>query len=323
MITDARQAGKESPKPAPAPPAPTAVNTAPRLAGLSGFPPWLGAILVVLLAAYSLPILDLVRFSLQGELYSYVILVPVVSAYLFATAPRAQDGAGPPRRLLAAFFAILGLVAIGSRLAGGSALQRQDALALSTVSFVALVAAAMAFFLNRAAFRRACFPLAFMLFMVPFPIAMEEGIEKFLQHGSAPAAHAMFLAAGTTMHYHNLIFELPGIALRVAPECSGIRSTLVLFMVSLVAGYLFLRSPWKRFVLTAAVIPLALVRNGFRIFVLGQLCIHIGPHMIDSVIHHQGGPIFFALSLVPFSLLVFFLVRSERRAIRRNAAPAQ
>jgi hypothetical protein len=33
--------------------------------------------------------------------------------------------------------------------------------------------------------------------------------------------------------------------------------------------------------------------------------------MIDSVIHHRGGPIFFALSLIPLFLLLIWLRRSE------------
>ena len=286
-----------------------------RLGNLRGLPPALGFTLLGLCGAFALPLLDLARFSLQGELFSYVLLVPFVSVYLFATArpiPSVQSGS---HRALAGVLVALGLAAAAARwlLPAGTALVRQDSLALTTFAFVALVAGACAFFLARGALKQATFPLVFLLFMVPFPVAMEEGIEMFLQHGSAPAAHGMFLIAGTTMFYHDLIFELPGIALRVAPECSGIRSTVVLFMTSLVAGQLFLRSGWKRTILTAAVIPLALVRNGFRIFVLGQLCIHVGPHMIDSAIHHQGGPIFFALSLVPFMALVFFLVRAERR----------
>lgn len=67
--------------------------------------------------------------------------------------------------------------------------------------------------------------------------------------------------------------------MEVAPQCSGIRSSLVLFITSLIGGYLFLRSPWRRFALAAFVLPLALLRNGFRVFVLGQLCVQVGPHM--------------------------------------------
>jgi exosortase/archaeosortase family protein len=86
----------------------------------------------------------------------------------------------------------------------------------------------------------------------------------------------------------------------------------VLLIVSLVAGRLFLRSPWKRTVLALAIIPLALLRNGFRVFVIGELCTHVGPEMINSPIHHRGGPLFFALSLIPFFLLLFYLRKSER-----------
>jgi exosortase/archaeosortase family protein len=109
-------------------------------------------------------------------------------------------------------------------------------------------------------------------------------------------------------------FQLPGMPLEVAPECSGIRSTLVLFITSLLAGHLFLRSPWRRAALVLAVIPLALLRNGFRIFSIGQLCVNLGPHMINSPIHKRGGPLFFLLSLVPFFLMLLWLRKSEQKA---------
>jgi exosortase/archaeosortase family protein len=60
------------------------------------------------------------------------------------------------------------------------------------------------------------------------------------------------------------------------------------------------------------VIPLAILRNGFRVFTIGELCIHVGPHMINSPIHRKGGPLFFALSLIPLFLLLVVLQKSER-----------
>ena len=123
----------------------------------------------------------------------------------------------------------------------------------------------------------------------------------------------LFSLSGMTYHREGLIFELPGIALQVAQECSGIRSSLVLFITSLLAGYMFLKSPWRRAALTIFVIPLAIVRNGFRIVTIGILCVQVDPGMVDSWIHRRGGPLFFALSLIPFFLLLFWLYRGERR----------
>ena len=194
----------------------------------------------------------------------------------------------------------------------GLSLGTQDATALSIFSFVLLLAGCSAFFLDGGTVRRAAFPLLFLIFMVPFPLALEQAIEAALQHGSAPPAYWFYKLAGTPVFKEGMVFQLPGMTLQIAPECSGIRSTIVLFMTSLLAGHLFLRSPWKRIVLVAVVLPLALLRNGFRVFVIGELCVHVGPHMIDSSVHHQGGPIFFGLSLIPFSFLTLCLVKSDR-----------
>jgi exosortase C (VPDSG-CTERM-specific) len=177
-------------------------------------------------------------------------------------------------------------------------------------------------FLNTATLRRTAFPLAFLLFIVPFPAGLLDWIETWLQYRSADAAEALFALSGTPFLRDDVQFRLPGFALQVAPECSGIHSTLVLFITSLVAGFLLLRTQWRRALLTLLVVPLALLRNGFRVFVIGQLCVNVGPEMIDSYIHRKGGPIFFALSLVPFFLLLLFLRRSEGKPSRTGPPKA-
>jgi exosortase C (VPDSG-CTERM-specific) len=188
----------------------------------------------------------------------------------------------------------------------------QDGLAWTTAAFVCFFFGVCSLFAGREALRVMRFPLCFLVFMVPFPTLVQNWLESFLQRGSALTAYGLFQLSGAPVFYNDLNFQLPGFALQVAPVCSGIHSSLVLFLTSLVAGHLFLRSPWKRGILALAVLPLGLLRNGFRIFVIGQLCIHIGPQMIHSAIHHEGGPVFFALAMVPFFLLLIFLRRSEQ-----------
>jgi exosortase/archaeosortase family protein len=85
-------------------------------------------------------------------------------------------------------------------------------------------------------------------------------------------------------------------------------------MTSILAANLFLKTPWRRFALVAFVIPLAILRNGFRILVIGLLCVNVGPQMIHSVIHRRGGPVFFALSLIPLFALLWWLRKGETRA---------
>jgi exosortase C (VPDSG-CTERM-specific) len=156
------------------------------------------------------------------------------------------------------------------------------------------------------------FPLALLSFMVPVPAFAMPSINAFLQNGSAAAAQGFFSLSGTPYLRTGLVFQLPDINLEVATECSGIQSSMVLLITGLVAGHLFLRRPWNRAVLALLMIPLGLLRNGFRVFTIGELCVRIGPQMIHSPIHHKGGPIFFALSLILLFILLVVLQRTER-----------
>ncbi|MBP7143285.1 MAG: exosortase [Opitutaceae bacterium] len=268
----------------------------------------------VVMVAMSPLLVPFFSFSLENTLYSHVILIPFVSAYFVYLRREtlvANEGGRP-------WLAVLPLLGAGAalyyRLTGAPASQ-ENAMAAVALALVCCLWAAALLTLGASNLKRLLFPLLFLLFIVPFPTQVEAAIETFLQHGSAECAYGMFGLTDTTLFREGLVFNLPGISLQVAPECSGIRSSLVLFITSIVGGQLFLRSNMSRIALALFVIPLALVRNGFRVFVLGELCVHIGPHMIDSPIHHQGGPIFFLLSLIPFFGFVWLLMRWERRKV--------
>ena len=268
----------------------------------------------ILLVCFCKPLYDLARYALKSELYSHVLLIPFVSLYLiWITRGDSMPTSAPPRKWAAIPLALglLSLVVYWIAIRSDWPLRRNDYLALTTFSFVSFFIAACLMFLGRRTLQSLAFPLGFLMFMVPFPTVVENWIEIFFQHTSAAMAHVMLTLAGTPVLRNGLSFQMPGISLVVASECSGIRSSLVLFITSLIAGKLFLKSPGKRAILALAVIPLGIIRNGFRIFTIAELCVHISPDMIDSFIHRKGGPVFFLLSLVPFFLLLFFLRKLE------------
>jgi exosortase C (VPDSG-CTERM-specific) len=234
-----------------------------------------------------------------------------VCAYLAWQDKNKLPAATPAKKAAAASF-LAGIFAFAVKflLRSGSPV---DYLSLTALSFVLLLTAAGFWVFGTAGMRILAFPFSMLIFFVPMPDFLREGLETGLQYGSAMVAGWFFSISDVPVLHDGLIFRLPNITLEVAQECSGIHSTMVLFITSLVAGQFFLHSPWRRAALCLFVIPLALVRNGFRVFVLGELCTHIGPQMIDSPIHHRGGPLFFALSLLPFFLLLYFLRRAETK----------
>ena len=195
-----------------------------------------------------------------------------------------------------------------------SRLPTNDYLFLTTAAFLGLLLAAAFAWLGTGMVRRLLFPVMFLSFMVPWPTPALDGIETFLQYASAEAASLFLAVSGEPVLRDGLVFRLPGITLQVAQECSGVHSSLVLLITSIIAGQLFFRTRWKRWALALAVIPLGILRNGFRILVIGMLCVHVGPEMINSPIHRRGGPVFFVLSLIPFFALLLWLRGGEKRS---------
>jgi exosortase C (VPDSG-CTERM-specific) len=277
-----------------------------RAGGYAGF-------LVLLTLLFLQPLTRLVLYAARNDLYSYIVLVPFITGYLLYLQRGRTSAAYRTSLAGAVTVGGIGIAALAAGVLWRGSLSVNDGLALAALAFVSFVAAGGFLFLGSIWMASNAFPVAFLIFLGPLPDAAVNWLGKASTLASAEAAALFFSVTGTPMVRHETVFELPGIVLQVAQECSGIRSSLVLFITSLVAAQLFLRTRWRRIVLVAFVIPLGIVRNGFRILTIGLLCVHVGPYMIDSPIHHRGGPLFFALSLVPLFLLLWWLRRQERR----------
>lgn len=278
---------------------------------------------LVLAGLFFKPLLELVRFSLHSDLHSHAVLIPIISGYLVWLRCKETLPAPTTSPVLAVIPLAVGLLGLRALIfddAPAAPFRPNDYLALASFTFLCFLWSGALLLLGGKLLRSLAFPAAFLIFITPLPTGVENALEVFFQYTSAEAAAFLFAITGSAVFREGLVFHLPGITIQVAQECSGVRSSLVLFLTSLLAGHLFFKSPWRQAALTCFVIPLAILRNGFRIFTIGELCVHISPAMIDSPIHHRGGPVFFALSLIPFFLLLLWLRRGERR-LSHTASP--
>jgi exosortase C (VPDSG-CTERM-specific) len=280
---------------------------------------------IVLLAVFAQPLLALMHYAARSQLFSYILLIPFVSAYLLYVRRHQLPKIYVADLPIAGVFLAAGLGVLAFTYwtdFTGREPAENGSLVLLTLSFLCCLAAGGFFFFGRAWMRAAAFPLAYLIFMVPMPDAMVDALETASKSASAEVANLFFHLSGTPFLRAGPFFQLPNITIEVAQECSGIRSSWVLFMTSMLAANLFLKTSWRRFVLVAFVIPLGILRNGFRILVIGLLCVNVGPQMIHSVIHRRGGPVFFALSLIPFLLVLWWLRRGDSRSRQANRAEA-
>jgi len=168
------------------------------------------------------------------------------------------------------------------------------------------------------AFRDRGFPLRFSLLMVPLPHSLMDKPIQIIRHGSAEVASLFFTLTGVPVFRDGLRFALPGLDMEVATQCSGIHSSLALFVLSLLLGHFYLKSGWKKIALSLSVFPIISLTNGFRIFAISCLSAYVDMSFMKGDLHRKGGILFFLFGLMLLAVLVQLLRIRERR--KQNVA---
>jgi exosortase len=277
--------------------------------------------LLATLALYFAPLKELVGLFLDKELYSYFPLIPVVSLFfLFRNRKDIFSEAGYSFRWgLPIAAAGMFLYWIGqSRIWD---LNPNDHLSLMIFSLLICLIAGFIAFYGIPAFRMGMFPVLFLVFIVPPPTIIIEPLIHILLVGSAGSAYKVFQVLGVPVFRHDFIFELPGLSIEVAKQCSGINSTMALFITSIIAGYLFLETGWRRVVLLLAVFPITVFKNSLRIVTISLLAAYVDPIYIENHwIHRSGGPPFFILAMLTMVPVLLVLRRTEQK--KEDSPPA-
>ena len=111
-------------------------------------------------------------------------------------------------------------------------------------------------------------------------------------------------------------FELPGVGIEIAKECSSIHSAWALLITGLLVGHLFLKSLWAKVSLTILTVPIAMLTNAVRIVTIWELATRVDPGFLYGDLHRNGGILF---SLISLSILVGFLAMLRGLETRRPA----
>jgi exosortase len=170
----------------------------------------------------------------------------------------------------------------------------------------------VSYFGNRVS-RSLFFPLCFLLCFVPLPQTVVDAIVCYLQQESAWTSELLFAATHVPVMRNGIVLTIPDLTIEVAKECSSIRSSLVLLVTAIVLAQVFLRSPWRKALVVAMVVPLSVAKNGLRIFTLAMLGTRIDPSFLTGKLHNSGGIVFFSTALAVVCLSIWALQKREPR----------
>jgi exosortase len=271
---------------------------------------WLACLLALPLALAFAPLQHLVTFAYHTGEQSYILLMPVLCGGLIYRDRQTifRDHRPAFCRIAVVMYAVAVALIVGAYLAtSGSEWQ----MVLTALGIVVAWSAGFVVVFGEAAARAALFPLAMLLWMVPMPAFCVEWVTVTLQKASTEVVDLLFQLTPVPVLREGFVFQLPGQAIEVAKECSGIRSSLSTVILTLVIAHESLRANWRRAVLVAATLPIVVLKNGVRIVTLTLLAIYVDPSFLSGSLHRDGGILFFLLGLVMLLPILALLRRGD------------
>jgi len=155
--------------------------------------------------------------------------------------------------------------------------------------------------------RQMLFPLGYLLAMIPPPHMLQQSLSSSLQLISSALGVGCLQLIGVTAFREGNVIDLGPIQLQVVEACSGLRYLFPLMALTLLCAYLFQDRVWKRVVLVASAIPLAVLLNGLRIGLIGVLVEYFGNGAAEGFMHAFEGWFLFVLSLALLGLELWLL----------------
>ena len=251
-----------------------------------------GCVLIgaLMAAIYAGILMKLVTDWWQIPDFSHGFLVPIFSAYLVWTKRNVlRETAVSPSwsgvAVVAAGLVVLFLGVYGAEIF------------LSRVSLVILLAGLVLSFGGQRFLKELRFPLLVLLLAIPIPAILFSQITFPLQILASKLASDLLPLFDVPILREGNVIQLPSMSLEVAEACSGIRSLMSLFTLSVFFGYFMEKSFSRRAVLALASIPIAIAANAVRIFGTGLCVQYWNPDKAQGFFHEFSGWVMFLVSL--------------------------
>lgn len=260
----------------------------------------------------------LFQLSLQDETYSYIPIIPLIVCWLFYSERKQNADLAPFQFKFATLILVPAALATIFAVGCGTCSQA-NRLSLYILALVLVWVSGFVLFMGTEKARKSLFSLCFLLLAVPIPDFALARIVYVLQAGSADITEVIFNVSGAPALREGFIFRLPKVSIDIAPECSGIRSSMALIILALLLAHFAFRPLWKKIVFVFAGLGMMLIKNGIRIATLTLLANYVNPDFLYGNLHRKGGIVFFLIGLL-LLIPVFWLLQKGESPSRPTSA---
>lgn len=248
-------------------------------------------LLFLFIGVYWIPLKGIVTTWFTNEDYSYGILIPFVSAYLFWDIRSRLNNVQ-----ISSSWAVLPVLIIFYLLSLYGILGSSEHISRPAIPVLIILFAGFCF--GTEFVKKFILPLGFLVFMVPLPAILDRTLGLFLKRISSELGGLIIKIFGIPVHVSGNVIDLGVTQLQVVDACSGLRFVFPLFALGIIYAYFFERVTWKRIVCVFSTIPIAILTNGLRIGITGILTDKYGPEMAQGFFHDFSGWVIFMAAFV-------------------------
>ena len=162
------------------------------------------------------------------------------------------------------------------------------------------------------AFKEILPALCLLVFMIPLPNFLYQGLSAELQLISSQLGVAVIRMFGISVYLEGNVIDLGAYQLQVVEACSGLRYLFPLAALSYMAAYIFKGAVWKKILIFVSSAPITVLMNSFRIGVIGVLVEHYGIEQAEGFLHDFEGWVVFMACMGLLVAEMWFLSRIGR-----------
>lgn len=190
------------------------------------------------------------------------------------------------------------------------------------LSMIMAAAGIVLWFWGWRALLRLWLPFVLLVLAIPLPELILAKVTAPLQFVASRIGATLIEWRGIPVRLNGNIIQVPGQELFVAEACSGLRSLTALVNLGVLLGAMLLTKGWARVLLLLLAVPLAILINGFRIFLTAFLVVFISPEAGQGFMHTTEGWLMFVIAFASLGAVASVLLWLEGRVGGQRSAAA-
>jgi exosortase D (VPLPA-CTERM-specific) len=241
---------------------------------------------IVILTIFYDGLAQMVKQWTESEEYGYGYLIPVIAVFLIWQKKNELEKLDNKGSWIGPAVAIFGL---GLFLLG----ELSTLYIIVQYAFVVVVAGVALSLLGVQGFRLVWVSIILLIFMIPLPNFLYQGLSNQLQLISSQLGVAVIRLFDISVNLEGNVIDLGTYKLQVVEACSGLRYLFPLAALAFISACIFRGAFWKKAVIFLSSIPITVGMNSLRIGIIGVLVEFQGSSAAEGFLHYFEGWVIF------------------------------